>query len=123
MEVKDQEEFRKFIEVNGGNMDHPEETYVAGLVVRWSDNMEARMREGMTVDVAAEATWKQTFSKGISSPSYDFIGSALVKLWKHGEEFRLWWNNKYASSPESAEKANREGGLINVSMFAVELAD
>ena len=62
---------------------------------RWADIMEIKMNSGCQLkDIANEASHKAD-TDGITGYMFGAAVAVLTSCWKHGEELRMWHNEKY----------------------------
>ena len=94
MKVKSgkEDEFNKYMEINSHD-DYSR--YTSTYAVRWAELMEQRLEQGHTIPEIAQSTSEEADTDGITGFMYGYAVNALSQLWEHGEELRVWHNQKY----------------------------
>lgn len=99
------------------NSDH----YGSGVIEfssMWARLMEAHMSQGATLPECAEECSSLADTSGITGFMYGCAVGILSRVWKHGEELRVW-HNKDVQLGTEGDKANESGGVLNPALLSI----
>jgi len=114
MALKDSEGWKKCCEANSDGYGKA----VIDYAEQWARIMEARMANGEQLGNIADECSHIADTDGITGFMYGCAVSILSKVWKHGEELRLWHNIKTQIHKEG-ENANASGTVLNPAVLTV----
>ena len=114
MEVKDRDEYEKYVNINSGD------GYSKGVVdyeKRWCDLMEKKMADGAELkDIWKDCSFE--VAEGITGFMYGCAVASLSRHWVHGEELRKLHNLDTQIGSEG-EDANQSGGVLNPALLTI----
>ena len=114
MKIKDQAAWDAFVKNN-------QDPYGSGVVrfaERWADLMEARARQGGTLDDFAKETSHEADGEGITGFMYGCAVSILSQCWENGEQLRRW-HNLDTQIGDEGERANEHGTALNPALINI----
>lgn len=82
----------------------------------WSIGMQRDLKQGKTVSEVADEISRYVNYDGITGYMYSSAAKIISEFWKHGEEFRQWFN-LHNQIREEGKKANKEGGILNTAIL------
>lgn len=111
IKAEEEEAYRAYVQTNSGD------GYSLGVLrymERWGKMMEDAIAQGDTVAAAAERTWREADTEGITGFMYGCAVSGLSAFWRYGDELRDWHNRKYEYSGS---------GVVNPAVLVVGQED
>jgi hypothetical protein len=100
--------YRKAKKVNSSDL---YSNRVVAYAHEWAVGMQRAMREGKEMSEVVEEISHFVDYDGITSFMYGCAASFIACFWKHGEEFRKWFN-LHNQTGDEGEKANKKRNTI-----------
>ncbi len=116
MELKDKNLWDEHVRIN------KKDPYGTGVITYcevWANLMEQEIDSGKKLEDIAERTSRSADQEGITGFMYGCAVSILSKVWKHGEQLRLWHNIDIQIKNEG-EKANESGSVLNPALLTMK---
>jgi hypothetical protein len=102
---------RKFRKARELNESDRYSARVFSYAEEWAVAMQRALRQGKTIPEVADELGDYVNYDGVTGFMHGCAAKVIAAFWKHGEEFRRWYNIRYQFSDEG-EKANKKRRTI-----------